>query len=159
MKIKKDLIEVLGEFKKFIMKGNILDLAVALIVGASFGKIVSSLVADMLMPVIGLIMGKINFTTLFIALDFNTYENLEAAKKAGAPLLMYGNFLQSIIDFTIVGFAIFALVKGVNKAQQIASKKEEAVAAAEKTTKDCPECYSVINIKAKICPHCQSKQL
>lgn len=154
--MKTQLIAILNEFKKFIMKGNILDLAVALILGASFGKIVSSLVADMLMPVIGLIMGKINFTTLFIALDFNSYDNLDMAKKAGAPLLMYGNFLQAIIDFTIVGFAIFAIVKAVNKAQQISNKKEEI--AAEKTTKECSECCSIINIKAKICPFCQSKQ-
>ena len=159
MKIDRNLKDILEEFKKFIMKGNILDLAVALIVGASFGKIVSSLVSDMLMPVVGLIMGKINFTSLFIPLDFNSYESLEAAKKAGAPLLMYGNFIQTIVDFTIVGFAIFMVVKAVNKAQQMAATKEEAAAAqVAPTTKECKECCSVINIKAKKCPHCQSNQ-
>ena len=151
----KELKLVLEEFKKFIMKGNVLDLAVGIIIGAAFGKIVSSLVSDMLMPIIGLVMGKVSFTSLFISLDFKTYETLELAKKAGAPILMYGNFIQSIVDFMIVGLAIFMVVKGVNKAQSMASKNETETVAP--TTKDCPECCSVINIKAKICPHCHSK--
>lgn len=156
----KSLKSVLNEFKTFIMKGNVLDLAVGIIIGASFGKIVSSLVSDVLMPIIGLILGKVSFTSLYLPLDFHLYESLEAAKKAGAPVLMYGNFIQAIVDFTIVGFAIFMVVKGVNKAQELAAKKEAAsVAPVAPTTKECPECCSEIKIKAKICPHCQSKQI
>ena len=156
----KNLKEVLEEFKKFIMKGNVLELAVGLIVGASFGKIVSSLVSDMLMPIIGLILGKISFSSLYLPLDFHMYDSLDTAKKAGAPLLMYGNFIQSIVDFAIVGFAIFMVVKGVNKAQQMALKKEEEnKVATDPTTKECHECCSDIKIKAKVCPFCQAKQV
>lgn len=140
---------MLNEFKQFISKGNVLDLAVGIIIGAAFGKIVSSLVSDILMPVIGLFAGKINFSGLFFALDFSSYENLEDAKKAGAPLLMYGNFVQSILDFVIVGFAIFLLVKAANKAQKPAT-------TAAVTTKECPHCLSAIPIKASKCCHCTS---
>lgn len=150
------LKSVLDEFKNFIAKGNVLDLAIGIIVGASFGKIVSSLVSDIIMPIIGLIMGKVNFTTLFIALDFNKYETLELAKKAQAPILMYGNFIQTVVDFAIVGFAIFMVVKLVNKTKEMTVKKEETL--VEITTRDCDQCCSVISKKAKICPHCRSSQ-
>lgn len=150
----KEIKNVFNEFKKFISKGNVLDLAVGIIIGASFGKIVSSLVADIIMPLLGLFMGKINFSTLFFALDLNQYESLELAKKANAPLLMYGNFLQAILDFVIVGFAIFMIVKIANKAKDKLEAKEEV----EKTTKECQECFSTIHIKAKTCPCCQTKQ-
>jgi large conductance mechanosensitive channel len=104
-------------------------------------------------------MGRINFTNLYLSLDFHSYESLEAAKKAGAPLLMYGNFIQTIVDFTIVGFAIFMLVKAVNKAQELALKKEAAnQVAVAPTTKECHACASDIKIKAKLCPYCRAEQ-
>lgn len=137
-----------NDFKQFISKGNVLDLAVGIIIGAAFGKIVSSLVSDLLMPLIGLVAGKINFASLFFALDFGTYESLEAAKKAGAPVLAYGNFVQAVLDFIIIGFAVFLIVKAANKAQR--------PAVINPTTKECPQCLSVIPLKAKKCPHCTS---
>ncbi len=140
---------MLNEFKQFISKGNVLDLSVGIIIGAAFGKIVSSLVGDILMPVLGLFAGKVNLSDLFVALDFTSYENVEAAKKAGAPLLMYGNFLQSILDFIIIGFAIFLVVKAANKAQRPAT--------VSPTTKECPQCLSIIPLKAKKCAHCGSE--
>lgn len=155
--------EIFNEFKTFISKGNILDLAIGIILGASFGKIVSSLVGDLIMPVVALIVGKVNFTNLFFAMDFETYETLEKAKAANAPILLYGNFMQAVLDFMIVGFAIFVVVKLVNKAkalaeQKLLKEKEEQEKVVEATTKTCPECFSVIHVKAKICPHCHSKQ-
>lgn len=149
--------EIFNEFKKFIAKGNVLDLAVGIIIGASFGKIVSSLVGDIIMPLIGLIMGKVNFTSLFFAMDFNHYETLELAKKANAPILLYGNFLQSILDFAIVGFAIFMMVKLANKAKALAESKEATVIVVP-TTKECPDCCNEIKIKAKVCPHCHCRE-
>lgn len=148
---------IFNEFKQFISKGDVLNLAVGIIIGGSFGKIVSSLVGDIIMPLIGLIMGKVNFTSLFFAMDFNEYATLAKAKEANAPILLYGNFLQALIDFLIVGFAIFVLVKAVTKARALAEKKEIEEPVIP-TTKECQECFSKIHIKAKICPHCQSKQ-
>lgn len=148
---------IFNEFKQFLSKGDILNLAVGIIIGGSFGKIVSSLVGDIIMPLVGLVMGKVNFTSLFFAMDFNTYDTLAKAKEANAPILLYGNFLQALIDFVIVGFAIFTLVKAVTKARALAEKKDNESPAVP-TTKECPECFSQIHIKAKICPHCQSKQ-
>ena len=116
---------ILKEFKAFAMKGNVVDLAVALIIGAEFGKIISSLVKDVIMPPIGQMIG-INFNTLYYALDGNTYESLEAAKEAGAPLMMYGSFIQAIVNFVIVAFAVFMIIKAMNTAKR---KKEEAPAA------------------------------
>lgn len=150
----KDIKVFFNEFKDFISKGNVLNLAVGVIIGAAFGKIVSSLVADILMPLIGLLMGKVKFSNLFLALDLNTYETVELAKKANIPLLMYGNFIQSIIDFVIVGFSIFIIVKIATKAQESIEKKEEV----SPVTKDCPACCSKIHINAKICPFCQTNQ-
>lgn len=119
-------IIMIKEFKAFIMRGNVLDLAVAVIIGGAFGKIVSSLVNDILMPPIGMLMGGVNFTDLYINLSGDAYESLAAAREAGAAVIAYGSFLQTIIDFILVAFAIFMVIKGYNSMQ---SKKEEAPAA------------------------------
>jgi len=109
------------EFKQFATKGNVVDLAVGIIIGAAFGKIVSSFVNDMIMPPIGKLIGNVNFTNLFVALDGNSYSSIDIAKKAGAPILAYGSFVQTIFDFLIVAFAIFMMIKAINKFK----KKEE----------------------------------
>jgi large conductance mechanosensitive channel len=142
---------MLKEFKEFAMRGNVLDMAVGIIIGAAFGKIVSSLVEDVLMPPIGLLLGKVDFSSLFINLSGQSYPSLEAAKAAGAATLNYGIFINAIINFLIVAFAIFLLIKQVNR---LTAKKEEAPAAP--STKDCPRCLSQIPIKASRCAHCTS---
>ncbi len=142
---------MLKEFKEFAMRGNVLDMAVGIIIGAAFGKIVSSLVEDVLMPPIGLLLGKVDFSSLFINLSGQSYPSLEAAKAAGAATLNYGIFINAIINFLIVAFAIFLLIKQVNR---FTAKKEEAPAAP--STKDCPRCLSQIPIKATRCAHCTS---
>ena len=142
------------EFKAFIMRGNVLDLAVGIIIGGAFGKIVSSFVNDVIMPPIGLLFGKINFADKFIDLTGGGYATLAAAKDASAPTLNYGLFINNIIDFLIVAFVIFLVVKGINKMQAI-GKKEEVSAAP--TTKECPHCFSTISIKATRCPNCTSE--
>jgi large conductance mechanosensitive channel len=139
------------EFKEFAMRGNVLDMAIGIIIGAAFGKIVSSFVADVLMPPIGLLLGKVDFSNLFLNLSGQSYASLEAAKAAGAATLNYGMFLNTVIDFLIVAFAIFLLIKQVNR---LMPKKEEAPAAP--TTKECPRCLSQIPIKATRCAHCTS---
>jgi large conductance mechanosensitive channel len=138
-----------SEFKKFIMRGNVLDLAVGVIIGAAFGKIVASLVTDILTPVISLATGKIDFTNLFVALNGQTYATLADAKKAGAPAIAYGVFINTVIEFLIVAFVIFLVVKQANR-----MKGPEPVAAP--TTKECPECCTAIPIAAKRCPACTS---
>jgi large conductance mechanosensitive channel protein len=138
------------EFKAFIMRGNVLDLAVGIIIGAAFGKIVTSFVADVLTPVISLGLGKVDFSNLFVALNGQTYSTLEEAKKAGAATINYGLFANAIIDFVIVAFAIFLVVKAANKIQKPAT--------AAVTTKTCPECLSTIPLAAKKCAHCLSPQ-
>jgi len=143
---------VLKEFKEFAMKGNVLDMAIGIIIGVAFGKIVTSLVEDLLMPPIGLLLGKVDFTNLFINLSDKSYETLAAAKAAGAATLNYGIFLNTIINFLIVAFAIFLLVRQVNRMK----RQPEAVPAAAPTTKECPYCLSTIAIKASRCPHCTS---
>lgn len=142
---------MLKEFKAFIMRGNVLDLAVGIIIGAAFSKIVSSFVSDVLMPVVSLALGKVDFSNLFVALNGEAYPTLEMAKKAGVATLNYGLFFNAIIDFLIVAFAIFMLIKAVNKVQ----KKEEAKAP---DTKECAECLSTIPLKARKCSHCGSAQ-
>lgn len=139
------------EFKKFVMRGNVLDLAVGVIIGGAFGKIVSSLVGDILMPLIGLVLGGANFSGLFFALDGGSYENIQAATDAGAGVLAYGAFIQNILDFLIIAFVIFLIVRSVNK---LTEKPAEAPAAP--TTKECPFCASAIPLKAKRCPNCTS---
>ncbi|MDG0815074.1 large conductance mechanosensitive channel protein MscL [Bdellovibrio svalbardensis] len=142
---------MLKEFKTFIMRGNVLDLAVGIIIGAAFTKIVTSFVGDVLMPVISLAMGKVDFSNMFVAFNGGTYATLEAAKKEGVATLNYGLFINAVIDFLIVAFAIFMLIKAINRLQ----KKEEAKAP---DTKECPECLSAIPLKARKCSHCGSLQ-
>ena len=140
---------MLKEFKEFAMRGNVLDMAVGIIIGAAFGKIITSFVSDVLMPPIGLLLGKVDFSGLFINLSGQTYATLAEAKKAGVATINYGLFLNTVLDFLIVAFAIFLLIKQVNKL----SRKP----AAAPTTKDCPYCLSAIPIPAVRCAHCTSQ--
>ena len=144
---------MLKEFKAFIMRGNVLDLAVAVIIGAAFGKIISSLVADVLMPPIGLVLGKVDFSGLYANLSGTAYPSLVAAKAAGAPTINYGLFLNATIDFVIVAFVLFLVIRTANR-MQLAMVKP---AAAAPTTKDCPYCLSAIPLKATRCAHCTSE--
>jgi large conductance mechanosensitive channel len=142
---------MLKEFKEFAMKGNVLDMAVGIIIGAAFGKIITSFVGDVLMPPLGLLLGKMDFSNLFVNLSGTEYPTLAAAKEAGAATLNYGTFINTIIDFIIVAFAIFLLIRQVNKL-----KRQPEVVPAAPTTKDCPYCFSVVALKATRCPHCTS---
>jgi large conductance mechanosensitive channel len=142
---------MLKEFKQFIMRGNVLDLAVAVIIGAAFGKIVTSFVGDILMPPIGLALGKVDFSNLFLDLSGQQHASVAAAKAAGAATINYGVFLNTIIDFLIVAFVIFLIVQQANKL----TKKPEPAAAP--TTKDCPFCCTAIPIPASRCPNCTSQ--
>jgi large conductance mechanosensitive channel len=139
---------MLKEFKAFAMRGNVVDMAVGVILGAAFGKIVSSFVADILMPPIGLVLGKVDFTNLFITLSGKSYQSLAEAKTAGAPTINVGVFLNTTIDFLIVAFAIFLLIRQVNRFQRPVE--------APPATRDCPYCVTAIPIKAVKCPHCTS---
>jgi large conductance mechanosensitive channel len=141
---------MLKEFKEFAMKGNVLDMAIGIIIGAAFGKIISSMVSDILMPPIGMLMGKVDFSSLFINLTGQPFPSLAAAKSAGAPTINYGVFLQTILDFVIVAFVIFMVVKQVNR-----FKKPDAPPAPP-ATKPCPYCLSEIPLKAIRCSHCAS---
>jgi len=143
---------MLKEFKAFILRGNVLDLAVAVIIGGAFGKIITSLVNDILMPPIGMLLGKMDFTNLFWAMDGGSYASLKAAEEAGAPLLKYGLFINNIIDFLLVALVIFLVIRAANSL--IPKKAEEAPAP---TTKECPYCLSTIPLKATRCPHCTSQ--
>ena len=144
-----------GEFKKFIMRGNVIDLAVGVIVGGAFQAIVKSLVDDVVMPVISLATKGINFADLFIALDGGEYATLAAAQEAGAATLNYGNFISAILNFLIMAFVVFLLVKGINAVAEKTKKPAEEV-PAEPTTKECPYCKSEIAIGATKCPNCTS---
>lgn len=143
---------MLKEFKEFAMKGSVLDMAIGIIIGAAFGKIVSSLVGDVIMPPIGLLLGKIDFSTLFINLSGQLYASLAQAKAAGAATINYGTFINTVIDFVIVAFVIFLLIRQVNKL-----RREPEPVPAVPTTKECPYCLSVVPIKAIRCPHCTSE--
>lgn len=143
---------MLKEFKEFAMRGNVLDMAVGIIIGAAFGKIVTSFVTDILTPPLGLLLGKTDFSGLFLNLSGKAYATLAEAKAAGAPTLNYGIFLNSIVDFLIVAFAIFLLVRQVNRW----SKKPAAPPEAP-STKECPYCASTIAIKAVRCQNCTSE--
>ena len=143
---------MLKAFKDFIMRGNVVDLAVGIIIGAAFGKIVSSMVSDILMPPLGLVLGKMDFSGLFINLSGTSYASLAAAKAAGAPTINYGAFINTIVDFVIVAAAIFFIVLQVDKLRK---RHEEPPAAPN--TKECPYCTSAIAIKATRCPHCTSE--
>ena len=149
--------KMLKEFKQFAIKGNMIDLAVGMIIGTSFNKIVSSLVNDMIMPVLGLFTGKIDFAKLFIALDGKTYETLAAAEEAGAACFKYGAFLAGLLDFLIMAFIVFLFVRGINKLREVGKEEEAPAAPAAPTTKICPFCKSEISIEATRCPHCTSE--
>ena len=142
---------MLKEFKEFAMRGNVVDLAVGVIIGAAFGKIVSSLVEDVLMPPIGRLLGHVDFSGLFIALDGKHYDTLAMAKAAAAPTINYGLFLNTIINFLIVAFVVFMVVQQMNR---LTAKPAPAAAP---TTKDCPQCAMTIPIAAKRCGHCTTQ--
>jgi large conductance mechanosensitive channel len=143
---------MLKEFKEFAMKGNVLDMAVGIIIGAAFGKIISSFVGDILMPPIGKLTGNMDFSNLFICLSSQQYPTIAAAKAAGIATINYGVFLSAVIDFLIIAFAVFLLIKQVNR-----FKKQQPPAPALPTTKECVFCASAIPIKAARCPHCTSQ--
>ena len=143
---------MLKEFKEFAMRGNVLDMAIGIIIGAAFGKIITSFVNDMLMPPIGLVLGKVDFSNLFINLSGKPLESLAAAKAAGAATINYGAFINGVLDFLIVAVVVFFLVRGFNR---LLPRPKEAPAAP--STKDCPFCLSVVPLKATRCPHCTSQ--
>lgn len=147
---------MIKEFREFAIKGNVIDMAVGIVIGAAFGTIVKSLVADVIMPPIGLLLGNVDFSNLFIVLKDGAagaggYATIAEAQAAGAVTLNYGQFINTVVSFVIVAFAIFVLVKNINRL-----KREEPAPAVEPTTKDCPYCFSTINIKATKCAHCSS---
>ncbi len=145
----------LKEFKEFAMRGNVIDLAVGVIIGGAFQKIINSLVNDIIMPLIGLALKGTDFASKFIALDGGEYASVEAATEAGAAILTYGNFISVVLDFIIVAFVIFCMIKVINKARA-KTVKEEPVVEEEPTTKTCPFCKSEIAIDAVKCCHCTS---
>lgn len=137
---------MLKDFKEFIMRGNVIDLAVGIIIGVAFGKIVSSLVSDVIMPPVGLLLGKVDFSSLYINLSSQQYSTLAAAKAAGAPTINYGLFLNALIEFLIISFVVFLIVRSVNR-----------IMPKPKVTRECSYCFSVIPIKATRCPNCTSE--
>ena len=137
------------EFKEFVMRGNVMDLAIGIIIGAAFGKIVTSFVSDVLMPPIGLLLGNVDFTNLFINLSGTRYDTLKAAKDAGAATINYGVFLGTIVDFLVVAFVIFLVIRQINRLKRPADESP--------ATHDCPFCLSDIPVKASRCPHCTSE--
>lgn len=146
---------MLKEFKEFAMRGNVIDMAVGIIIGAAFGLIVKSLVADILMPPIGILLGNVDFSNLYIVIKEGStpgpFETLTAAKDSGAVVISYGVFFNTVISFIIVAFAIFMVIRNINKL-----KKKEEAPPAEPTTKECKYCFSTISIKATKCPQCTS---
>ena len=141
---------MLKEFKQFVMRGNVIDLAVAVIMGAAFGPIVTSLVNDILMPPIGLVLRRVDFKDMFFSLTSRTYTSLASAKAAGAPVIAYGNFVNTVINFLIVSFAIFLLLRQRDRFWKSAVDPVPA-------TKECPYCYSNVALQATRCPHCTSE--
>ena len=138
---------MLSEFKKFALRGNVIDLAIGVVIGAAFGKIVTSLVNDIIMPPLGLVIGNVDFSNLFISLSRQHYASLDEARKAGAATLNYGLFLNNVVDFLIIAFAIFLVMRQVNRL---------LVPPAVPTTKSCPYCVSTIPLQATRCPNCTS---
>ncbi len=145
-------MKLLKEFRDFAMKGNVIDMAVGVIIGASFGKIVSSLVNDIIMPLVGRLVGKVNFSNLFFNLSGTPYLTLDEAKKAGASTVNYGLFLNMVLDFVIVAFVIFVVVGQLNRLK----RQPQLAPPGPPTTKDCPLCLMTIPINAKRCGHCTS---
>ncbi len=143
-------MRALKEFKEFVMRGNVLDLAIAVVIGAAFGKIIASLVDDIIMPPIGLALGNVDFANLFVNLSGKDYPSVAAAKAAGAATLNYGIFFNTIFSFLIIAFVIFLLIRSY-------SKMQKPKLAPAPTTKDCPYCLSPIPIKATRCAHCTSE--
>lgn len=145
---------IVSEFKEFAMKGNVVDLAVGVIIGGAFGKIVDSLVKDIVMPMVGRLLGGVDFKHLYVNLGSKTFETLEAAEKAGAPIVKYGAFINAVVDFIIIAFAIFMAIKVMNRL-----KRAEATSPApdEPTTRECPHCLSTIPLKATRCAHCTAQ--
>ena len=141
---------MLKEFRDFVTRGNVVDLAVGVIIGAAFGKIVSSLVTDIIMPPVGLLLNGVDFSNLFISLNGQAYATLADAQKAGAPTLNYGNFINNTIDFLIVALVIFLMIRFINRLKRPAP-------APEVTTKECPYCRTIIPLKATRCPNCTSE--
>jgi large conductance mechanosensitive channel len=141
---------MLKEFKEFAMRGNVLDMAVGIIIGAAFGRIITSLVSDVIMPPIGLLLGKVDFSNLFFNISGKSYPTLAAAKAAGAATINYGVFMNTILDFIIVALVIFLLIRQINRWSKPAP-------AAAPTTKECPYCHTAIPIKAVRCPNCTSE--
>ena len=144
---------MLKDFKEFIMKGNVLDLAVAVIIGAAFGAIVTSMVNDVIMPPIGLLLGHVDFKDLFVSLNGQSYPTLAAAKTAAAPVIAYGQFLNTVINFLIIAFVIFLVIRQV---KMLTPKKVEAPAPPPPATKECPFCCTTIAAAAQRCPNCTS---
>ena len=140
---------MLKEFKEFVMKGNVIDLAVAVIIGAALGRIITSLVNDIIMPPLGLLLGNVNFTDLFISLNGTKYATLADAQAAGAATINYGLFINTIIDFILVALVIFLIIRQINRMKR-------APAPAAPTTKECPHCFTQIRIPATRCPNCTS---
>lgn len=146
-------MKIAEEFKAFVMRGNVIDMAVGVIIGGAFGKIVSSMVSDIIMPPIGLLLGKVDFSSLYINMSGKAFASLAEAQKAGAPTLNYGLFLNNVINFLIVAFVIFIMIQQINKL----SKPAKPAAPAAPTTKECPFCCSTVAIKAVRCPNCTSQ--
>jgi len=144
-------MSMLSDFKQFAMRGNVVDLAVGFVLGAAFGKITTSLVSDVIMPPIGLVLGKVDFSSLYLNLSDKQFATLAAAKTAGAPIIAYGTFINTIIDFIVVAFAMFILVKQMNR---LAPAPAAVPAPAEK---DCPYCLSKIPLAATKCAHCTAE--
>lgn len=145
---------MLKEFKEFALKGNMIDLAVGVIIGGAFNGLVKSLTDNLIMPLLSLVTGKIDFSNLFIALDGGSYKTLAAAQEAGVATFNYGLFISEVLNFFIMAFVIFMLVKGMNKIRSFGEKPVEDVAP---TTKECPHCKSEIHIEATRCPNCTSE--
>lgn len=143
---------MLKDFKEFVMRGNVLDLAIAVVIGGAFGAIVASVVNDIVMPPIGLLLGNVDFKDLFVSLNGQSYATLAAAKEAAAPVIAYGQFVNAVINFLIIAFVIYL---AVHKARKLREKPAPAPAAP--VTKDCPFCFSAINIRATRCPNCTSE--
>ena len=142
---------MLKDFKEFAIKGNVLDLAIGVVIGGAFGKIITSLVNDLIMPLIGMLIGRVDFTNLFISLDGREFTSLVAAQEVGAATLSYGLFINTVIEFLIISFSIFIVIRQIMKLKKKEEIKEEI------TAKECPYCYTEIHINSTRCPNCTSQ--